>query len=157
MAAGLKRCKRCHVWKPATLDEFGSSPKRKNLRMLDQCRDCRRYAADKHTEKLLDLKNNVPEERLAADLWVLPELPALASGEADLLAEGVCRGWGRQFQGLSPAAAKTVCATCPVTRECRLLGDMVESVLPVRASDARGWPVWAGETLNERLARRAAS
>jgi WhiB family redox-sensing transcriptional regulator len=53
-------------------------------------------------------------------------------------------------RGASYAAAKAICARCPVTERCRAEIDRVEGHLPL--ADAAG--LYAGETPGERRRRR---
>lgn len=86
---------------------------------------------------------------------VLPALAGLLPQEQAILDGAACRGMGAGFFNMPETEAKEVCATCEVTRECQLLGDLVESCCPARLDG--GWPVWGGETLRERKARRKAA
>ena len=54
------------------------------------------------------------------------------------------------FEAGGQAKAKSICARCPVLRECQQLVDEVERDLP-----ASYWAgVWAGETVQDRRHRR---
>lgn len=55
------------------------------------------------------------------------------------------------FKGHMEKHALKVCATCPVIRECRTLIDHME----YGVADQYNYGVWAGETVKQRLARRA--
>jgi WhiB family redox-sensing transcriptional regulator len=55
------------------------------------------------------------------------------------------------FNGHLVSQALKVCATCPVIQQCRGLVDRIEYGI----ADQYKWGIWAGETVKERINRRA--